>query len=111
MPDVVSAVIRMRDAYVNFLRRIGSATAANQLQTRTTGILEMLAHSPEAPDSQRFVFTATNGATFAYRQIVVNRSQPGPTTLITILHGRQARGSDNFQQLTTPALFPLLEYV
>lgn len=111
MPDVVSAVIRMRDAYVNFLRRIGSATAANQLQTRTTGILEMLAHSPEAPASQRFVFTATNGATFAYRQIVVNRSQPGPTTLITILHGRQARGSDNFQQLTTPALFPLLEYV
>lgn len=111
MPDVVSAVIRMRDAYVNFLRRIGSATAANQLQTRTTGILEMLAHSPEAPASQRFVFTATNGVTFAYRQIVVNRSQPGPTTLITILHGRQARGSDNFQQLTTPALFPLLEYV
>ena len=111
MPDVVSAVIRMRDAYVNFLRRIGSATAANQLQTRTTGILEMLAHSPEAPASPRFVFTATNGVTFAYRQIVVNRSQPGPTTLITILHGRQARGSDNFQQLTTPALFPLLEYV
>ena len=111
MPDVVSAVIRMRDAYVNFLRRIGSATAANQLQTRTTGILEMLAHSPEAPASQRFVFTAANGVTFAYRQIVVNRSQPGPTTLITILHGRQARGSDNFQQLTTPALFPLLEYV
>ncbi|MDO4366355.1 MAG: protein kinase, partial [bacterium] len=111
MPDVVSAVIRMRDAYVNFLRRSGSASAANQLQTRTTGILEMLAHSPEAPASQRFVFTATNGVTFAYRQIVVNRSQPGPTTLITILHGRQARGSDNFQQLTTPALFPLLEYV
>lgn len=111
MPDVVSAVIRMRDAYVNFLRRIGSTTAANQLQARTTGILELLAHSPEAPASQRFVFTATNGVTFAYRQIVVNHSQPGPTTLITILHGRQARGSDNFQQLTTPALFPLLEYI
>ncbi len=111
MPDAVSAVIRMRDAYVNFLRRIGSTTAANQLQARTTGILELLAHSPEAPASQRFVFTATNGVTFAYRQIVVNHSQPGPTTLITILHGRQARGSDNFQQLTTPALFPLLEYI
>lgn len=111
MPDVVSAVIRMRDAYVNFLRRIGRAAAAGQIQARTAGMLEMLAHSPETPASQRFLFTATNGVTFAYRQIAVNQSQPGPTTLVTILHGRQARGSDNFQQLATPALFPLLDYV
>ena len=111
MPDVVSAVIRMRTAYANHLRRIGDVLLADQVQSRTSGMLEMLTHSPEAPASQRFVFSSTNGVSLAYRQIVVNRRAAGPMNLIKILHGRSARGSDNFQQLATPALMPLLEYV
>lgn len=111
MPDVVSAVIRMRTAYANHLRKIGNVLLADQIQSRTSGMLEMLTHSPETPASQRFVFSPTNGVSLAYRQIVVNRRAAGPMNLVTILHGRNARGSDNFQQLATPALMPLLEYI
>lgn len=111
MPDVVSTVIRMRSSYANFLRKAGSIASAEQVEARTSGMLEMLTHSPETPASQRFVFNSSKNKSLAYRQIVVNRRGPGATTLITILHGRHARGSDNVQQLTTPSLMPILEYV
>ncbi len=111
MPDVVSSVIRMRSAYASFLRKAGSTAAAKQVEERTSGMLEMLTHSAETPASQRFVFKSTNNVSLAYRQIVVNKRASGPAALVTILHGRNARGSDNVQQLATPALMPLLEYV
>ncbi len=111
MPDVVSAVIRMRAAYADYLRRVGDPMAATQIQARTSGMIEMLSHSPESPASQRFVFTGADNTRLAYRQIVVNGAPYGPVSLIVILHGRQARGSDNFQQLASPALMSLLEYV
>ncbi|MGN0847165.1 MAG: protein kinase [Kiritimatiellia bacterium] len=111
MPDVVSAVIRMRSSYATFLRKAGSKAMAEQVQARTSGMLEMLTHSSETPASQRFVFNSTNGVSLAYRQIAVNRSVAGPATLVMILHGKNACGSDNVQQLATPTLMPLLEYV
>ena len=111
MPDAISAVIRLRAAYADFLRRAGDAAAAELEQARTSGMLEMLAHNPETPAAPRFRFASTNGVTLAYRQIVVNRSASGPGTLVTILHGRAARGSDNTRQLATPALMTLLDYV
>ena len=111
MPDAVSAVVRLRAAYADFLARSGDAAAADLERARTSGMLEMLAHNPETPAATRFRFTSTNGVTVAYRQIVVNRSTPGPATLVTILHGRDARGGDNARQLATPALMTLLDYI
>ena len=111
MPDVVSAVLRLRVTYAAFLRRTGEDDAAKRERDRTSGMLEMLASSPEPPASQRFRFASTNGVTVSYRQIAVNSRKPGPATLVIMLHGRDATGSDNARQLTTPSLFPLLEYV
>ena len=111
MPDAVSAVVRLRAAYADFLGRAGDAAAADLERARTSGMLEMLAHNPETPAAPRFRFASTNGVNLAYRQIVVNKSAPGPATLVTILHGRDARGSDNARQLATPALMTLLDYV
>ena len=111
MPDVVSAVLRLRVTYAAFLRRTGEDDAAKRETARTSGMLEMLASSPEPPASQRFRFASTNGVTVSYRQITVNSRQPGPATLVMMLHGRDAAGADNARQFATPSLFPLLEYV
>ncbi len=111
MPDAVSAVVRLRVAYADFLSRAGDATEAALERARTSGMLEMMAHNPETPAAPRFRFASTNGTTLAYRQIVVNRSTPGPATLVTVLHGRDARASDNARQLATPSLMTLLDYV
>ena len=111
MPDVVSAVIRMRSAYADFLRKVGSTAAANQVQARTTGMLEMLANSPETPAAQRFRFNATNNVSFVYRQIAVNRNATGPTTLVTILTDATSPGTANIRNATPPSLMQLLQYV
>lgn len=111
MPDVVSAVLRLRVTYAAFLRRSGEGDAAKRETARTSGMLEMLASSPEPPASQRFRFASTNGVTVSYRQISVNSRQHGPATLVMMLHGRDAAGADNARQFATPSLFPLLEYV
>ena len=111
MPDVVSAVLRLRVTYAAFLRRSGDDDAAKRETARTSGMLEMLASSPEPPAAQRFRFASTNGINVLYRQISVNSRQPGPATLVMVLHGRDAAGPENARQFATPSLFPLLEYV
>lgn len=111
MPDVVSAVLRLRVTYAGFLRRAGDANAANREVARTSGMIEMLASNPEAPASQRFRFTSTNGVAVSYRQISVNSRKPGPATLVMMLHGRDAAGTNNARQLAMPSLISLLEHV
>lgn len=107
MPDVVSAVIRMRSAYAAFLRRVGSTASADQIQARTSGMLEMLAHSPETPAAQRSRLTMTNGVQITYRQIAVNTRASGPATLVVILHARGQSWS-GMRPLAYPSLMQLL---
>ena len=65
-------MLRLRVTYAAFLRRTGDDDAAKREAARTSGMLEMLASSPEPPASQRFRFASTNGVTVSYRQITVN---------------------------------------
>ena len=112
MPDVVSAVLRLRVSYTAYLRRIGDETSADRETARTSGMLEMLASSREPPEAQRFRHNGSNGVNIAYRQISINhRLRRAPATLVTILHGSEGVGSDNARQLQTPSLFPLVEYI
>lgn len=112
MPDVVSAVLRLRVSYVAYLRHIGDEVSADRETARTSGMLEMLASSREPPEAQRFRHNGTNGVNIAYRQISINhRLRRAPATLVTILHGSEGVGLDNARQLQTPSLFPLVEYI
>lgn len=111
MPDVVSAVIRMRSAYADFLRQVGSTAAANQVRARTTGMLEMLANSPETPAAQRLRFSSTNGVPLAYRQIAVNAAAAGPTVLVTILPDQTAPAHGHLPPFLYPSLMQLLQHV
>lgn len=107
MPDVVSAVLRLRVTYEAYLRRSGEYMAAEREAARTSGMIEMLASSKEQPAAQQFRFRS-GGTILNYRQISVNRSQPGPTTLVVVTHGP---GAGNARHFSTPSLFALLEYV
>lgn len=111
MPDVVSAVLRLRVAYVAYLRRIGQDADANHEAARTSGMLEMLAEPVEPPEAQRFRFTGTGGVTIGYRQIVVGQPSRTPPTMVLVQHGLDCVGTDNNRQLWTPSILPLLEYV
>ncbi len=112
MPDVVSGVLRLRVSYAAYLRRIGDTLMADHETARTSGMLEMLASSHEPPAAQRFRYTGPGNANISYRQISINhRLRRAVPTLITILHGSDGYGSDNTRQLSTPSLFPLVEYI
>ena len=49
-PEVASAAVELYDAYIAQLRRSGDQTAARKEEARLQGMLEILYHSPDAPD-------------------------------------------------------------
>ncbi len=111
MPDVVSAVLRLRVSYVAYLRRIGDSARADHETARTSGMLEMLASNHEPPVAQRFRQTSPSGGVVPYRQISINGRLRKSATLIVIRHGDDGAGTDNTRQLSTPSLFPLVDYI
>ena len=109
VPDVVATVLSFRNAFVAHLRKTGDSRRAGLERTRTSGMLEMLAHNPEAPDASRGRFTGANGLTLDYRQIVVGDREAEPVTLILFLHHRsQMGGADDALPLTSPVLRALV---
>ena len=52
-PSIVASTVRFREAYANVLRRSGQETEARRETERLLGILEILFHSPEIPDSAK----------------------------------------------------------
>ena len=112
MPDVVSAVLRLRVSYTAYLRKTGDTFAASREAARTSGMLEMIAANREPPQAQRFRFTGTNGVNLVYRQISINgRLRNKAPTLITIVNNAETQLNDANYQFTTPSLFPLVEYI
>ncbi len=112
MPDVVSAVLRLRVSYAAYLRRSRRNDEADHETSRTQGMMEMLASNREPPESQRFRFVGTDGVNIAYRQISINhRLHRKPATLVMIQHGSEGHGNDNTKQLKTPSLLTLVEYI
>jgi len=111
MPDVVSAVLRLRVSYAAYLRRIGDANQANHETARTQGMMEMLASNREPPESQRFRFAGTNNVNVTYRQITINHRLRKPAVLVMIRHGLEGIGTDNTRQLDTPSLLTLVDYI
>ena len=69
--------------------------------------------APEVVNDRNLFRGAFRGGagTLNYCQFAENTDLSGETFLVLILHGRSGSGSDNLQQLATPALRPLLEYV
>lgn len=59
---------------------------------------------------RRKEFTSENG-TVNYCEFLENLKAKGPAALVLILHGISDRGSDNLQQLASPAVKPLLDYL
>ena len=104
VPDVVTTVLAFRTAFVAHLRRTGDTRRATFEKIRTSGMLEMLAHNPEAPDASLGQFAGSNGKTFDYRQILVGDREAEPVTLILFLHHRSQMGKDNALPLTSPVL-------
>ena len=114
VPDIVSAVIEFRDTYSNYLRKIGEMRMANRESLRTTGMLELLSHSAEAPDAARMRYKGTH-ADILYRQIVIGHKPESPdlqpsTSLILALHDRTRNGDDNVRQTTAPFLRTLVSH-
>ncbi len=108
VPDVVASVLAFRNAFVSHLRHTGDTKRAVLERTRTSGMLEMLAHNPETPDASRARFTGSDGTQLDYRQIVVGDREAEPVTLILFLHHRPQMGHDNALPLTSPALRTLV---
>ena len=108
VPDVVATVIAYREAFAAHLRRTGDNRRAGLERTRTSGMLEMLAHNPEAPDAARGRFKGTNGVEVAYRQITVGDHDAEPVTVVLYLHHRSFAGKDNALPLTSPPLRTLV---
>ena len=104
VPDVVTTVLAFRAAFVAHLRRTGDARRATFEKIRTSGMLEMLAHNPEAPDASQGHFAGSNGKGFDYRQILVGDREAEPVSLILFLHHRPQMGKDNALPLTSPVL-------
>ena len=49
-PEVASAAVELYNAHIAQLRRSGDQTAARKEEARLQGMLEILYHSPDAPD-------------------------------------------------------------
>ncbi len=52
-PRVISAVVQLRNGYIGALRRKGDMIKAGEETERLTGMLEILVHNPETPDTAR----------------------------------------------------------
>ena len=50
-PEVVSSVVRFREAYIGVLRKTRSQTESRRETERLLGTLELLHHNTEAPES------------------------------------------------------------
>ena len=59
---------------------------------------------------RRLTFNSPNGKV-DYCEFLENPDADGPMSLVLILHGMSDRGSDNLQQLASPAVRPLLKFV
>lgn len=111
VPDIVSSVIDFRDSYSNYLRKIGDLRKANRESVRTTGMLELLSHSAEAPDAARLRYKGA-AADILYRQIVVGSAKTdGNVSLILALHDRSRNGDDNVRQTSAPFLRTVVSHV
>ena len=110
IPEIVSSVVAFRDTYAIYLRKLGDQRSASRESLRTTGMLELLSHNAESPDSARSTFRGRT-INIPYRQISAGTSDEEGTTLILALHNRSLNGSDNVRQTTAPFLRTLVTYI
>lgn len=109
VPEIVSSVIAFRDSYAFYLRILGDQRRATRESLRTTGMLELLSHNAESPDSARSIFKGRS-VNIPYRQITTGTPGDEETSLILALHDRALNGSDNVRQTTAPFLRTIVTY-